>query len=378
MKVITFNSYNICFLIALTLNLPTFTWSFRYEPNWKSLDSRPLPSWYDEAKIGIFIHWGVFSVPSFGSEWFWKNLHDGSSFYVEFMKKNYRPGFTYQDFGPKFTAEFYNPEEWADIFNASGARYIVLTSKHHEGYTLWPSKYSWNWNAMDVGPGRDLIGDLTVSIEVNLYKPEIIWSDGDGEALDQYWKSKEFLAWLFNESPVKDFVVVNDRWGKGVPCHHGSFYTCHDRYNPGKLLNHKWENCMTLDKSSWGFRREAKLQDYLTIHEVLTIMAETVSCGGNLLVNTGPTHDGRIAPIMEERLRQMGYWLGINGEGIYGTVPWQYQNDTYTPQIWFTEKNDTNNPAVYAIVLNWPEEDSLILGAVKATNKNEDSNARIF
>ena len=74
------------------------------------------------------------------------------------MNKNYRPNFTYQDFGPQFTAEFYNPDEWAELFEASGARYIVLTSKHHEGYTMWPSKYSWNWNAMDVGPKRDLLG----------------------------------------------------------------------------------------------------------------------------------------------------------------------------------------------------------------------------
>ncbi|KAB7494361.1 Alpha-L-fucosidase [Armadillidium nasatum] len=378
-----------CLCILLFLVFPSFVVPIHYDPNWDSLDSRPLPSWYDEAKIGIFLHWGVFSVPSFGSEWFWKHLQDQSPSYVDFMKKNYRPGFKYQDFAPMFTAEFYNPEEWADIFNASGARYIVLSSKHHEGYTLWPSKYSWNWNAMDVGPGRDLLGDLAVTLRkkydhihfglyhslfewfnplylkdkhngyqtdyfVNLYKPEVIWSDGDWEALDKYWRSTEFLAWLFNDSPVNDSVVVNDRWGKGIPCHHGSFYTCEDKYNPGTLQPHKWENCMTLDKSSWGYRRTAKLEDYLTIHELLKTMSETISCGGNLLVNTGPTHDGRIAPIMEERLRQMGFWLGINGEAIYG----------------FTRR-DSEKPAVYALVLNWPEDDSLILGTVKSTTKTK-------
>ena len=74
------------------------------------------------------------------------------------MKDNFRPNFTYQDFGPMFTAEFYHPERWAELFKDAGARYVVLTSKHHEGYTMWPSKYSWNWNAMDVGPKRDLVG----------------------------------------------------------------------------------------------------------------------------------------------------------------------------------------------------------------------------
>jgi alpha-L-fucosidase len=130
----------------------------QYKPTWESLATRPLPQWFDESKIGIFIHWGVFSVPSFGNEWFWKSWHDKEPKYVDFMTKNYPPGFTYADFAPKFTAEFYEPDKWAEIFKASGAKYVVLTSKHHEGFTLWPSKVSFNWNAMDVGPKRDLLG----------------------------------------------------------------------------------------------------------------------------------------------------------------------------------------------------------------------------
>ena len=94
----------------------------RYEPKWSSLDSRPLPQWYDEAKVGIFIHWGVFSVPSFGSEWFWNSWQSGSAEYVKFMTQNYRPDFTYGDFGPQFTAEFYDANQWADIFKAAGAK----------------------------------------------------------------------------------------------------------------------------------------------------------------------------------------------------------------------------------------------------------------
>lgn len=96
----------------------------KYTPDWDSLDSRPLPAWYDQAKFGIFIHWGVFSVPSFHSEWFWplwKSKHPPKDI-VEFMKNNYRPDFTYADFAPEFTAEFYNPNEWADIFKAAGAQ----------------------------------------------------------------------------------------------------------------------------------------------------------------------------------------------------------------------------------------------------------------
>ena len=94
----------------------------KYEPNWASIDSRPLPEWYDESKIGIFMHWGVFSVPSYKGGWFWKKWYDKNKEIVNFMSKNYRPGFTYADFGPQFTAEFFNPNHWADVLKASGAK----------------------------------------------------------------------------------------------------------------------------------------------------------------------------------------------------------------------------------------------------------------
>jgi alpha-L-fucosidase len=130
----------------------------RYEANWDSVDKRPIPTWFDEAKIGIFIHWGVYSVPAYGSEWFLKYFHDGNVKYRDYVHKNYGENFTYEQFAPLFTAKHYDPNKWADLFHASGAKYVVLTSKHHEGYCLWPTKYSPKWNVMDVGPHRDLLG----------------------------------------------------------------------------------------------------------------------------------------------------------------------------------------------------------------------------
>ncbi|XP_067138020.1 alpha-L-fucosidase-like [Centruroides vittatus] len=378
-----------------------------YQPNWESLDSRPLPEWFDKSKIGIFLHWGLYSVPSFGSAKFWMSWREKVSQYVEFMQQNYRPNFTYQDFGPMFTAEFYDPDHWAEIFNASGARYVVLTSKHHEGFTMWPSKFSWNWNAVDLGPKRDLLGDLAKAVRkykhmhfgvyhslyewfnplyltdknnkwttryfvdvktmpelyelVINYEPELIWSDGDWEAPDTYWNSTGFLAWLYNKSPVKDIVVVNDRWGRGIICHHGGYYTCKDRYNPETLQKRKWEDAMTLDYSSWGFRRNIQIADIMPIEKLITTLAQTISCGGNILIDIGPTHDGRIVPIFEERLRQLGSWLSVNGEAIYESKPWTHQNDTVTPNVWYTSKGET----VYTIVLNWPKGNILTLGALK-------------
>ena len=99
----------------------------QYKPTWESLDSRPLPSWYDEAKFGIFMHWGVYSVPSYGTEWFWYAWkQERISDFVEFMKENYPPNFEYQDFAPMFRAEFFDPEAWADLLTKSGARWVFV------------------------------------------------------------------------------------------------------------------------------------------------------------------------------------------------------------------------------------------------------------
>ncbi|KAH1001873.1 hypothetical protein HUJ04_005832 [Dendroctonus ponderosae] len=407
------------FFATLWLFWLHLAWATKYEPNWKSLDKRPLPDWFDKAKIGIFLHWGVFSVPSFGSEWFWSEWQSNSRI-NSYMKANYPPNFTYQDFAKDFSAEFFNSSQWADLFKRAGANYVVLTSKHHEGFTLWPSEYSFSWNAKDIGPHRDLLemalGDLGNAVKraglkfgvyhslfewfnpiyladkrrnfttqkfvdnkvllemkelVSNYKPWVIWSDGDWEADDTYWRSTDFLAWfgLYNESPVKDQVVVNDRWGRGTTCIHGDFINCHDRYNPGKLQRKKWENAMTLDRESWGFRRNADLSDYLTPHQLLTVLAQTISCGGNLLINLGPTKEGTIAPIFQDRLTQLGAWLRINGEAIYNSRPWIVQNDTVNPQVWYTSGNN----AVYAIDLEWPLDNKVILGGAVSLFKSPDT-----
>ncbi|KAM6185239.1 plasma alpha-L-fucosidase [Rhynchocyon petersi] len=382
-----------------------------YDPVWESLDARPLPEWFDQAKFGIFLHWGVYSVPSFGSEWFWYYWQkDQKPEYVEFMKRNYPPDFKYEDFGPQFTAQFFNASQWADILQASGAKYMVLTTKHHEGFTLWGSKYSWNWNAVDEGPKRDIVKELEVAIRnrtdlhfglyyslfewfnpifledklsafqnrqfpsskmlpelywlVNNYRPDLLWADGDGGAPDSYWNSTGFLAWLYNDSPVRDTVVTNDRWGTGTICKHGGYYTCSDRYNPGHTVSHKWENCMTIDKVSWGYRRNARICDYFTIEDLVQQLVETVSYGGNLLMNIGPTKDGTIPPIFEERLMQMGAWLRVNGDAIYGTSPWRSSNDSVTPDVWYTSKPKEN--LVYAFFLKWPLSGKLFLGQPRA------------
>ncbi|RXN22288.1 tissue alpha-L-fucosidase-like protein [Labeo rohita] len=382
----------------------------RYTPDWASLDSRPLPEWYDEVKFGIFVHWGVFSVPAFGSEWFWWNWKGAENpAYVQFMSKNYPPGFSYADFAPDFHAQFFDPDEWADIFEASGAKYVVLTSKHHEGFTNWGSPNSWNWNSVDTGPHRDLVADFGTAIRkrslhyglysslyewfnplyltdkqagfktqefvekkvmpelhnlVNRYKPDLIWSDGDWEAPDTYWNSTGFLAWLYNDSPVKDVVVTNDRWGAGCYCKHGGYYNCADKYTPEQPPKHKWEKCQSIDTVSWGYRRNMKLSDLMDLPTIIKDLVYVVALGGNYLLNVGPTADGTIAPVFEERLRGIGAWLKVNGEAIYATKPWRVQAENATVPVWYTSKNST----VYAIFTSNPMKSALMLSAPRTSS----------
>ncbi|KAM4795358.1 tissue alpha-L-fucosidase [Rhinophrynus dorsalis] len=384
--------------------------SLRYTPDWESLDARPLPAWFDEAKFGIFLHWGVFSVPSFGSEWFWWNWqHERSDAYVKFMAKNYRPGFTYADFAPQFTAEFFDPEAWANLFEAAGAKYVVLTTKHHEGFTNWGSPVSWNWNSETVGPRRDLVGDLGAALRkrniryglyhsllewfhplyvldrdngfktqyfvftktmpelydlVHRYEPDLIWSDGDWESPDTYWNSTDFLAWLYNDSPVKDKIVVNDRWGSNCSCYHGGYYNCADKFTPSTLPKHKWEKCTSIDYYSWGYRRNIQINQLMSERAIVSELVQTVSFGGNYLLNVGPSKEGLIMPIFQERLLAVGKWLSINGEAIYATKPWRVQKENGSICVWYTSKD----PTVYSIFMNWPEDNVLKLQSPKVTS----------
>lgn len=405
-----------CFLIVYVyLFCFLFLNVFCYEPNWESLDKRKNPEWYDDAKIGIFLHWGVYSVPG-NMVWFWYYWQrEKQPEFVNFMKKYYPPNFQYADFAPNFRAEFFDADQWARILKDSGARYVVLTSKHHEGFTLWPSKYSWNWNSMSVGPKRDLVGEFSTAIKksglrlglyhslyewfnplymkdkannfttkdfaktktmpelyelVNTYHPDYVWSDGApaDSGNSSYWNAPEFVAWLYNESPVRYTVVTNDRWGMDVSCKHGGVLTCSDRYHPGKLQHRKWESAFTIDKTSWGFRKKAVLADFMTMEELLYNVITTVSCGGNALIDVGPTPYGTIQPIYEERLSQLGSWLRVNGEGIYRTTPWVYQNDTVNPHVWYTVSK-FSSILVYAFLLEWPENNIVTLGAPKPSNK---------
>ena len=394
-----------------------------YQPTWQSIDSRPVPSWFTDAKFGIFIHWGLYSVPSWApadapigvyakyAEWYWKRFTETDTevgkYFKAFHDSLYGEKFKYQDFAGQFKAELFDPRQWADVFVKSGAKYIVLTSKHHEGFCLWPSAESWNWNSVDIGPHRDLAGDLSRAVKdrglrmgfyyslyewfnplyknnfekyvddhmipqmkdlVNRYEPDILWTDGEWDVPSQDWKSTSFLAWLYNESAVKDWVVVNDRWGKETRGVHGGIYTTeydlvHDQKGIGESQSHPWEECRGIG-TSFGYNRVEDLDNYMTSKALIDLLIEKVSDGGNLLLDIGPTADGRIPVIMQQRLLDIGDWLRVNGEAIYETNGWDQKPSAAISGVYFTTRG--NN--LYIICTQWPSQPLSIPG-IKSAGK---------
>ncbi|MGZ3915940.1 MAG: alpha-L-fucosidase [Flavisolibacter sp.] len=351
-----------------------------YQPDWESLDKRPVPQWFQDAKFGIFIHWGVYSVPAYCTkgnyaEWYQNGLMNGDTARLRYHREKFGDR-TYYDLARDFKAELFNPEEWAKLFEQSGARYIVLTSKHHDGFTLWPSQeadrdWGFPWNAVAVGPKRDLLGDLFAAVRktsvhpglyyslyewynplwrkdpkefaekhtwpqmielINHYQPDVFWTDGDWDASAETWKSQQFLAWLYNESPVKDKIVTYDRWGSGIRFKHGQVFT--PEYQPDiDFEDHYWEESRGMGLS-YGYNREEDAWDYNSTQSLILALVDKVSRGGNFLLDIGPDEHGKIPPIMQERLLQIGEWMKVNGESIYQTVRWK------SPTQWSEGRKD--------------------------------------
>jgi alpha-L-fucosidase len=409
-------------LIALFLLNAKLMYGQTYTPDWASLDKRPVPQWFSDAKFGIFIHWGVYSVPAWApanadigvyakyAEWYWWRINEESTAGILFRNYHnqvYGSKFQYQDFAVDFTARHFDPVQWTDIFKRAGAKYIVLTSKHHEGFTLWPSSQSWNWNSVDIGPHRDLCGDLTTAVKaaglhmgfyyslyewynplyrnnlekyvddhmipqmkdlVTRYNPDIVWTDGEWDHPSEKWKSTQFLAWLFNESPVKETVCVNDRWGKETRGVHGGYFTTeYDLVNDKKGVGNTdrpWEECRGIG-TSFGYNRMENPDNYMTSDALIDMLVAKVASGGNLLLDIGPTADGLIPVIMQQRLLEMGVWLKVNGEAIYGTQPWENAPSAGKDQtVFYTGKGSD----LYVICTRWPDK-AMVVPGLKKTGK---------
>jgi alpha-L-fucosidase len=410
-----------CSVLILVSALATIA-AEPYQPTTESLRGHRVPQWFEDAKFGIFIHWGPYAVPAY-HEWYVEFISPKSNFgfmmggppytatrgdlpeeifrektradAVEYHRKNWGADFPYDNFIPMFKAEKFDPAAWARLFKDSGAQYVVLTAKHGDEFALWPTKYT-HRNAVEMGPKRDLAGDLTKAVRhagmkmgfyhnttytfwdprfpgrdwveymnnsikelVDLYHPSVLWGDvtdgpirdARGKALPaDYWGSKQVLSYFYNHSENPNEVVANDRWGTDIDGRLLGDFATPERTRMNRVRKDKWETCDSLDPFSWGYNRNLKESDYMTPNQVVDYLVDVVSKNGNLIINIGPRADGTIPEVMQSCLRRVGEWLRVNGEAIYGSHYWEPYKDG---DVRFTRKGDT----LYAIALEWPDEE---------------------
>jgi alpha-L-fucosidase len=385
-----------------------------YQATDASLGGHESPYWFDDAKFGIFIHWGIYSVPAWSppgeqyAEWYWRWMEDPNNAVHAYHEEKYGPNFAYDDFIPGFTAANYDPEAWVRLFKAAGAKYYVLTSKHHEGFALYDSAVSGR-DSVDLGPGRDLVGELFAASRkytpelrnglyfsmpewynpdgpwtghgpvnpytgapepytgyesgrnyvsdyqapqmreiVHQYDPDVIWCDIGG-VNDSRTVLAEYFNLAKNRTRPKD-VTVDDRCG--IPTH--DFTTPEYETYPDTVVK-KWEASRGLDPRSYGYNQATPDEMYMTADEVVDTLVDVTSKNGNFLLDIGPRADGSIPEIMQTRLRETGDWLKVNGEAIYGTTYWSRM--AARGPLRFTVKQ---NEAFYITSLEEPGEQVVV------------------
>ena len=399
-----------------------------FDATWESLEKHdPAPEWFRDAKFGIYFHWGVYSVPAFGSEWYPRNMHlKDQREYKHHVETWGDPAeFGYHDFVPMFKAEKFDADEWAELFAKAGARFAGPVAEHHDGFAMWASKQT-PWNAGDKGPKRDITGELEKAIRargmkfvttfhharnsqhkigetwtghyprvegwptvtedpelrvlygnipradflemwkgklvevIDNYRPDLIWFDSwFNEIPDEYQCA--FLAHYFNRAAEWDKDVVVTYKQRDLPDTIGVEDLEKGRMD--HLTELAWLTDDTISKGSWCYTQDLRIKP---ASEVIHVFIDIVSKNGQLLLNISPMADGAIPATQRDVLLEMGKWLDVCGEAIYGTRPFATFGEgptrlnkgghfvgtlQYTPEdIRFTRKGNV----VYAICLGWP------------------------
>lgn len=358
----------------------------RFQATWESLEKYECPEWFKDAKFGIFIHWGVYSVPAFGSEWYPRKMYLQGSDEFKHHVAQYGPQnkFGYKDFIPLFKAERFNAGEWVELFKKSGAKYIVPVAEHHDGFAMYKTALS-RWNAVEMGPRRDIIGELAEASRkqglvfgVSSHRIEHWWfmNGGrkfDSDILDQQYADLYGPAHESNETPSPEYMndwllrtteLIDNyqpqlfwfdwwieqpsmdpyrkslaayyynkglSWSKGVVINYknasfpeGSAVYDIERGSSKATKKYPWQTDTSIGKKSWGFV-EGEVNK--NPNEIIDALIDIVSKNGNLLLNIGPKPDGTITPEQQSVLLEIGKWLDVNGEGIYGTRPWKISGE---------------------------------------------------
>lgn len=377
---------SVAFLsLYLLLSCTNSNKDLKYEPNWESLSKQVVPDWFMDAKFGIYAHWGVYSVPAYGDEWYPRHMHDQDhSVNRHHLEKYGDPTkFGYHDFVPMFTAENFNADEWAELFVKAGAKFAGPVAEHHDGFAMWDSDLT-TWNAVDKGPKQDIVLALEKAIkkrgmkfittfhharnslwEVNKdnwaghfdyvkknyptlledtesallygYIPReeflVLWKEKLREVIDKYqpdliW----FDSWLHEipDSVKMDFLTYyfNSalKWNKEVVVTYKQEdlprEVAVEDFEKGRLDRLTEYPWLTDDAISWGSWCYTEDLEIKSIETVLHTFIDIVSKNGVLLLNISPKADGTIPEDQKNVLLGVGDWLKVNGEAIYNTRPW--------------------------------------------------------
>jgi alpha-L-fucosidase len=403
-----------------------------FDPTWESLERYQTPEWYLDAKFGIFIHWGVYSVPAFENEWYPRNMYMQGEKAFEHHVKTYGPQseFGYKDFIPMFKAESFDADAWAALFKEAGAKFVVPVAEHHDGFAMYPTKSN-KWHSLEMGPKRDIVGELASAVRKNgmilgvsshriehwwfmnggrhfpsdvqdpeyqdFYGPAHIGSRDYGknppdepfmedwlvrcaELIDNYRPQLFWFDWWIEQPVMAPYLrrfaaYYYNRayaWGQGVAINykHEAFPVKAavfdvERGQLGDLREKFWQTDTAVAKNSWGY---VDGMEYKTTSSLVHDLVDIVSKNGALLLNIGPKPDGTIPDEDQRILREIGEWLSVNGEAIYGTRPWKSYGEGPTKVIEGSFKDTERAPfgqedirftkkgeVTYAIVLSEPE-----------------------
>jgi alpha-L-fucosidase len=414
-----------------------------WKPTPESIDSHQIPEWFNDAKFGMFIDWGLWSVAGWAPkregkaiypDWYEFQLDTDSAF-IKYHEKNWGIDFGRDDFIPLFTAREYNPEKLAKLAAEAGMKYIVPFCKHHSGFCLWPSAFTQR-DAGDMGPEKDLIGPLVESCKeqglkfgfyfsleeweypvindqgdltnrtwggengtylkelekkssgkiavknfaedyivpqatefIDKYDPDILWYDGEWSTSVYDLHSYDITAYFYNNALGRKEVAVNDRYGverdgKWLRFRRGDFYTSEYHDHTDKEKTHTWEECRGISQS-FGYNWQDSDENVISSKEFIDMFVNIVSNGGNLLLIVNLDGQGALPVIQEKRLKDIGKWLKVNGEGIYGTRPYSSRSEG---SVVYTCSKDKQY--VYAIMKEWPGKE-LHLKKIGAEKRSE-------
>ena len=396
----------------------------KFQPTWDSLKANyRTPEWFNQAKFGIFIHWGLYAIPAYHNEWYSRHMY--GQFAQYHTEKYGAPDvFGYKDFIPMFKAENYNPDSWAKLFKGSGAKYVVPVAEHHDGFAMYDSKLT-KWDAMDMGPHRDLIGDLAMAVRkqnlifglsshrmehhtfmypttklptdlfdpkyADFYGPPQPGEMNDGKATPAFqadWlarceelvdKYKPQFFYFDNGVNVRDYDDVKLKFAAYYYNHvtDATIATKEDAYLAGSIRDFEkalrgpkeiragaWEIDDQIATNSWGYINDIK---YRPTSSIIYELIDISSKGGNLLLNISPKADGTIPAEQQKILLDVGKWLAINGEAIYGSRAWTKfgEGEKGEQQFRFT----VNKNVLYVFGLNAKDTEATVKSLSNSAGK---------